>query len=273
MTEKEYRQHPAISRSELWKIKESPEKFKYYKENPEEPTPSLVFGQLFHKLALQPESFDDEFAVMPNVDRRTKEGKALWNEFENETIGKTRITATDYLKATEMCNILTQHPIKEVRIYIKKLLSGDKEKSFFWKDELTGEDCKCCVDCVSKVGETNIIVDLKSVSKPKAKKEEFERIAIDYGYDFQSGMYLEGVQKCTGKNYTFVFIVVEKEPPYAVNILQADKLFVKRGYDIFRELIGIYHDCKINDNWYGYLGKFNMINNLALPAWLAKEIE
>ena len=35
MTEKEYRSHPAISRSELWKIRESPEKFKYLKENPE----------------------------------------------------------------------------------------------------------------------------------------------------------------------------------------------------------------------------------------------
>ena len=25
--------------------------------------------------------------------------------------------------------------------------------------------------------------------------------------------------------------------------------------------------------WYGYLGKYNMINNLSLPSWLAKEIE
>ena len=32
MTEKEYRQHPAISRSELWHIRESPEKFKWYRE-------------------------------------------------------------------------------------------------------------------------------------------------------------------------------------------------------------------------------------------------
>lgn len=273
MTEKEYRQHPAISRSELWKIRESPEKFKFYKENPEEPTPSLIFGQVFHKLALQPETFNQEFVIVPNVDRRTKEGKALWNEFENETVGKTRITAADYLKATEMCTALTEHPIKEVRNYIKKLLSGEKEKTFFWKDELTGEDCKCRADCVCEIDGINIIIDLKTVPKSKAKREEFESEAINYGYDFQSGMYLEGVEKNTQKKHLFVFIVVEKEPPYAVNILQADELFVKRGYDIFRELIGIYHDCKVNDNWYGYLGKFNMINNLALPAWLAKEIE
>ena len=92
MTEKEYRSHPAISRSELWKIRESPEKFKCFKENPTEPTPALIFGQAFHKLALQPETFSDEFAVMPQVDRRTKDGKAIWAEFCGKSTGKTIIT-------------------------------------------------------------------------------------------------------------------------------------------------------------------------------------
>ena len=55
MTEKEYREHPAISRSELWKLMESPQKFKWEKEHPETPTPALIFGQAFHKLVLQPE--------------------------------------------------------------------------------------------------------------------------------------------------------------------------------------------------------------------------
>ena len=265
MTEFEYRNHPAISRSELWKIRESPEKFKFYKENPIEPTPALIFGQLFHKLALQPETFGDEFAVMPNVDKRTKEGKAVWTEFLETSKEKTIITANDYQKATEMCTSLRNTP------FVNKLLSGEREKEFFWIDDLTGEECKCRTDCITEAKQTNIIVDLKSASD--ATTEHFMRDAINYGYDFQSGMYLDGVQKCTGKKHIFVFIVVEKEPPYAVNILQADEIFVKRGYDVFRELIGIYHDCKVNDDWYGYLGKYKIINNLSLPAWLAKEIE
>ena len=82
MTEQEYRQHPAISRSELFKISESPEKFKYYREHPEEPTPALVFGQLFHAMALTPETVLEQFAVMPNVDRRTKAGKDEFAEFK-----------------------------------------------------------------------------------------------------------------------------------------------------------------------------------------------
>lgn len=265
MTEQEYRQHPAISRSDLFKIRESPEKFKYYMENPEPPTPSLVFGQLFHAMALQPEIVWDMFAAAPNVDRRTKAGKEAYAEFEQQSEGKTVVTADMVSLATEMCEAL--HKNENAR----KLLNGQKETEFFWLDDLTGEQCKCRADVLVDIGDLHIIVDLKSAES--ADTEAFTRDAVRYGYDFQSAIYKTGVEKNLNKPYIFVFVVVEKKPPYAINILQADDLFVRRGNDIFRELIGIYHDCKMTGNWYGYLGKFNQINSLALPAWLAKEVE
>ncbi|MBO5854393.1 MAG: PD-(D/E)XK nuclease-like domain-containing protein [Bacteroidales bacterium] len=265
MTETEYRQHPAISRSELFKIRESPEKFKYYREHPEEPTPALLFGQLFHAMALQPETVADLFAVAPNVDRRTKTGKEEFANFESEAEGKTVVTADMYQQAMEMCEALNKDE------YVKKLLKGEKEKSFFWDDDLTGEQCKCRTDCLTEVGDNLIIVDLKSTEN--AETEAFIHSAIKYGYDVQSAMYSEGVKINTGRDPLFVFIAIEKKPPYAINILQADKLLIRRGYDLFRELIGIYHECKTTDNWWGYLGRYNQINNLALPAYLAKEVE
>ena len=265
MTEQEYRKHPAISRSELFKISESPEKFKYYREHPEEPTPALVFGQLFHAMALQPDRVWEQFAVMPNVDRRTKAGKEAFAEFEAQAEGKTIVSVDMVEQATDMCEALKRNE------FVKKLLKGEKEKPFFWVDEMTGEECKCRTDVLTEVGENLIIVDLKSTDN--AETEAFMRSAIKYGYDLQSAMYSEGVKFNTGRDPLFVFIAIEKKPPYAINILQADKLLIRRGYDLFRELIGIYHDCKTTDNWYGYLGKFNQINNLALPAYLAKEVE
>lgn len=265
MTGKEYRAHPAISRSELWHISESPEKFRYYKDNPQPPTPALLFGQLFHKMALEPETLWDEFAVAPDLDRRTKAGREAHNEFISSLGDKTVVTNDMYYQSKQMCEALYNNA------FAKKLLCGEREKTFFWTDELTGEQCKCRVDCITQVGELPIIVDLKSCAS--AETEAFMKSAINHGYDFQSAMYGEGVRANTGVGHGFVFIAIEKEPPYAVNILQADKLFVTRGYDIFRELIGIYHECKMTDNWYGYLGRHNMINNLALPAYLAKEVE
>lgn len=265
MTEKEYRQHPAISRSELFKIAESPEKFKYYQENPEEPTPALVLGQLFHAMALQPETVAEQFAVAPNVDRRTKEGKKEWLEFQEMSKGWTVATEDMIEQATAMCEALKRNE------FVAKLLKGEKEKPFFWVDDLTNEECKCRADCITNINGLDIIVDLKTAEN--ADTDTFMRHAVKYGYDLQAAMYSEGVRKCTGKECAFVFIVIEKKPPYAVNILQADKAFITHGFDMFRELLGIYHDCKQTGNWYGYLGKHNIINNLELPAYLAKEIE
>ena len=265
MKEKEYRSQPAISRSELFKISESPEKFKYYREHPEEPTPALLFGQLFHAMALTPETVWEQFAVMPNVDRRTKTGKEAFSDFEASVEGKTIVSVDMVEQATAMCEALNKND------FVKKLLKGEKEKPFFWADEMTGEECKCRTDVLTEIGENLIIVDLKTADC--AETEAFMRAAIKYGYDFQSAMYSDGVKHNTNRNPLFVFIVIEKKPPYSINILQADNLLIRRGYDLFREYIGIYHDCKQSGNWYGYLGKFNQINNLALPAYLAKEVE
>lgn len=264
MTEKEYRQHPAISRSELWRIRESPQKFKYYKENPPEPTPSLLFGQVFHKMLLEPDTFNDEFVVAPEANRRTKEGKQMWEAFVADHENQAIIPVEMYAQAKEMCEAVNREPLAV------KLLNGVAEVPFFWTDEMTGEDCKCRVDVLNTEYSQPIVVDVKSTTD--ASTEAFIRDAIKYGYDFQAAMYTDGVTKHIQQRPLFVFIVVEKAPPYAVNILQADELLLQRGHNIFRECIEIYHDCKTSGNWYGYLGKNNQINTLALPAWLAKDV-
>lgn len=265
VTDKEYRAHAGISRSELFKMSESPEKFKYYQEHPEEPTPALIFGQLLHAMALQPETVADLFAVAPNVDRRTKAGKEAFAEFEATAKDKTVVTEEMLEKAAAMCDALSKD------VFVTKLLKGKKEVPFFWSDDLTGEPCKCRVDCLTELGDRLIVVDLKSADD--ASNVAFMRSAVKYGYDLQSAMYSRGVEACTGKKPLFVFVVIEKNPPYAINILQADDLFIRRGNDLFREYMGMYHDCNVSGVWYGYLGKYNQINNLALPAWLAKGVE
>lgn len=265
MTEAEYRKHQAISRSELWNIRKSPQKFQYYRENPPTPTPALLFGQLFHKMALEPTDVWNEFAVAPDVNKRTKEGKEQWKQFLDLNDEKSIVTKEMVEQASAMCAAINNEPLAV------KLLYGEHEKPFFWLDELTGEECKCRADCLNTSYSQPIIVDVKSTTD--ASTDGFMRSAINYGYDFQAAMYSEGTSKNIGQNPLFVFIAVEKEPPYAVNIFQADELLLQHGYDLFREYIGIYHDCKVSDNWYGYLGKLNQINTLALPAWLAKEAE
>ena len=264
MTEREYRAAEGVSRSQLWRLHDgSPEKFMYAEEHPEEPTPALIFGQMVHKLVLEPETFGDEFVIMPECDRRTKEGKAIWQDFLQGAGDRTPIKAEDYEKALGMRNALMGNDL------IVKLLSGKHEVPLFWTDELTGEVCKVRLDCFTPLSNGAVVIDYKTTSD--ASTESFMRSAINYGYDFQAAMYSEAVKRTMDKDVVFYFIAQEKDPPYAFNVLAADDRLVRRGYDTFRELLGIYHECKVTGNWYGYMGIENQINLLELPAWLNEE--
>lgn len=263
MTEREYRAKPGISRSELWKLRESPEKFKWYKEHPERPSPALLFGQAVHKLLLEPDGFESEFAVIPEVDRRTKSGREEYGAFLDENKEKGVITIEMFQTAWEMAEKAKQEP------FVRKLLNGEREKPFFWTDEVTSEDCKCRVDCLTDIGGKPYIIDYKTCAD--ASNDAFMRDAIRWGYHLQAAMYSDGVEHNIGEKTAFVFVAQEKTPPYAVNLFQADEAFVQYGYDVFRELMGVWHYCRTTNDYFGYLGKQKIINNLQLPAWMAKE--
>ena len=267
MTEKEYRESTGISRSELWRLNPAaggnPEKFMWQKENPQAPTQAMVFGTLVHLALLEPERFVYEFTFAPEVDRRTKDGKAAWEEVERNRGERVIVTKTDWAAANLMVSEVMKYPA------CKRLLDGEHEVALRWVDDVPGEECKIRADAIVHVGGTPIIVDYKTTTD--ASTDEFAKKAVNMGYDFQAGMYCEGFEKATGKRPRFVFIVQEKNEPYSVNVLEADEEFVQRGKDIFRELISIYHECKMSGNWWGYMGPDRSIGRLSLPVWAANK--
>ena len=260
----EYHASDGISKSKLFRIQKSPEWFKYLMDNPPEPTPDMVLGSAFHTLVLEPERFACEFAVCPQCDRRTKEGKALYAEFLEYSRGKTVLPEEDYRTITAMRDKLVQNKLASA------LLRGQIEQSYYWVDDLTGTLCRCRPDCIPNLKEP-IIVDLKSCRC--ADTDTFMRDGIKLGYDVQAAMYKEGVEKHLGTPHRFVFVAVEKTPPYAINILQAEDPFIRRGQELFRELLGIHRECTETGNWYGYMGFSNSINTLPLPRWLVSDYE
>ena len=99
MTEKEYNQAAGVRRSDLWRIHDSPEKFKWFLDHPEPQSPAFAFGSMVHKLLLEPETFDEEYAVAPEVDKRTKAGKEAWAAFCASAGEKAVVSIDDYGKA------------------------------------------------------------------------------------------------------------------------------------------------------------------------------
>ena len=267
MTEKDYRNHPAISRSELWKMNESAEKFKWFIDHPLSPTPALLFGQMIHKLLLQPESFDDEFVVAPNIDRRTKAGKEEYEAFLAEVGDRSVVSLDDYNKALDMVSVVRSNPIAN------NLLQGAKEVPYFWTDEDTGEQCKCRLDCLHSEDGDLFIVDYKTTGN--ASTEIFSnKDVFRYGYHFQAAMYSEGVMHNLelDERPQFVFIAQEKTAPYSVNVIAVPDDVMLAGLDKYRELLGKYHQCKVLDYWPGY-NDMGEINEVTLPGWMALGVD
>lgn len=170
MTNTEYHAHKAVSKSDLDLIHRSPLHYRSAKEMPREQTETLLLGSVVHKLVLEPKDFDNEYAVAPTCDRRTKEGKAAWNDFVAASKDKTVVSDVIYQKAKSIADSAINHPVAK-----KLLVNGTAEQSFFWTED--GVECKCRPDYLRNDG---IIIDLKTTQD--ASPESFTKSAYNYRY-------------------------------------------------------------------------------------------
>ena len=263
MSNAEYRKTEGISSTELKKIAKSPAHYRWWKDNPQQDTPALLIGRAAHKYALEKDDFFTEFAVAPNVDRRTKVGKEEWALFEADNQGKDIISADDFQKIQDMHKALYDCP------FVASLLSGVKELSFFTTDEKTGLKLKARPDCLTQIGDTYIYVEYKTAEC--ADSDVFMKQAIKLYYDLQASFYRYVLKRETGKDYQIIFIVQEKSAPYVVNILEANQYFLASGDDMWRTYLDLYAECDRTNNWYGYVNE--RVNSLGLPSYLQKNYD
>jgi len=261
MTNAEYRKKEGISSSDLKRMMKSMAHWKYYHDNPEDnDTEALQFGRAYHKLMLEPDDFDNEFIVSPKFDRRTKDGKAAYEEFIKKAEGKEVINEETYQKLLEMQKALYDTP------FVKLLIKGEHEKSFFWTDEQTGIPCKCRPDSFGQIKDQYVAIDLKTTKD--AETDHFMRDALKLGYDIQACHYCEGLEATYKKPFKFIFIAQEKTAPYLVNVLEADDYFMASGRELRSKLLDEYKKAEETGIYEGYMSKEGGINSLSVPAWL-----
>lgn len=259
MTNKEYHAHPALGKSALFQLTVSPQMFQYRLKNPQE-TAALEFGTAFHTAVLEPELFEQEYAVCPECDRRTAIGKAIYTQFASEADGKTILSAEDYKLICDMRDSVMSH-----KLAASLIKNSVHEQSHFWIDKDTGVECKCRPDMEYAAIKT--LWDLKSCNN--ASTDAFSRDCVKYGYQLQAGHYLTPFPADWG----FGFICVEKKPPFAVNVMTADEEFIAAGKLLQADLLKQYKECRDTDNWYGYNGKDGQVNELSLPYWAVDNSE
>lgn len=265
MTEETYNKRKGIRRSDLWKLKRSPAHFRYAVDHPAEQNAAMAFGSAVHCAVLEPRQFKKQYMVA-DFDARTKEGK-MWKQQALDA-GKILLTKDQAEQINSIVAAIKANP------FAKRLLTGKHETAHFWNDPETGERCKCKTDCETDINGVHYIVDLKTCAS--AETEEFVRDAVKYGYFMQAAMYSDGVKCHTGKDSMFVFVAVEKDPPYAVNVLQCGEDEIRLGMNGdktgkvpgYRGLLALYHKCRTERNWPGYEGFDNQIAQIHLPKWL-----
>lgn len=258
----------ALSSSMLKTLDKSPAHFfDMYLSGAEKqaPSQSMIRGTTIHTMTLEPTWFDDRFVVIPDgLDRRTKEGKALWQEMIDS--GKQPLTVTDYDMAKGAFKSVMSHPVSKIIFQT----DGIAESSIYWEQD--GVTCKARPDYmipprVSEQFPNGLLVDIKSSSD--ASTEAFSRNAYRLGYHISAAHYCNGFKAEYGTQPAFLFCVVETSRPYLSRYFAAGAEFMHHGKRKCEDLLELYQECVETGNWYGYSQK---IETLELPAYIAKKL-
>jgi hypothetical protein len=197
----------------------------------------------------------------------------LWSdvkaEWERVNGHRSIMTPEMWEQVHRMRDALMAHPAA------CKLLTGCKgvaEYSAYANDPVTGLLRRVRPDFWRFDG---IVVDLKTTED--ASPQGFARSIANYGYDMQHAYYLDtltlaieqGDLPAEFEDYPasakqFVFVVVEKKPPYAVAVYVLDDESVAMGRAKYHNELATYSECDLRGEWPGYGDSVQMI---ALPQW------
>ncbi len=227
-------------------------------ETPRPTTDALEFGSLLHIKVLQPELFNELYIVSPKVDRRTKDGKATWAEFQEKAEGRMVISEdwdmlTNSMRESAFCH-------DEAKQFVN---NGEPEVSILWTDEKTSVRCKARLDYVH--WDLGVIVDLKSTKN--AQIHAFARDGFFYGYHQQASFYRDGLNLLKNNDPAFVTIAFEKEPPLAVACYEWDDTSLLVGRKSYHTALEVYKECVKTGVWPAY----NDLNYLSVPKWAATD--
>ena len=279
-TNAEYHGGPGTSKSDLALFAQSPLHWWHAKRNPdremdEEQTASKLLGSAIHSAVLEPDLFPSEYVSVPDdaprrpTDRQvnakkpsadTMDAIAWWRDFELANTGKELLTIDQHRTALAVRDAVNRHPIA------RTLFTGGRaEQSVHAIDPETGEHIKCRFDYLG-----GMAVDLKTCED--ASPEGFGRAAFNFSYYLQPPWYFDVMAAAFGEAPPWwVFVAVEKKPPYAIGIYYATPDQIDLGRRQARQLFKRLVAAKRLDQWPSYSD--HEVRELELPAWGLKQIE
>ena len=199
-----YHAWPGVSKSMLDKLTDTPAHLKDYMEQDEHvQTAPMLLGSATHTSVMQPEKFDDQYIVMPDIDGRTAEARAFRTAAKKK--GKVPISHIDgrWIKA------ITARV--QDTVFFKRCMNRGPliENSIVW--EMDGYLCRARPDMIVD----EMVVDLKTTiqSCSNFNSEIFRR-----RYHWQAYWYLKGCENVGIDCDTFMIIAAHKQRPFLVSL-------------------------------------------------------
>ena len=213
-----YHETDAVSHSKLEVFRRRPALYKRKfidRTIPKETSAALTIGRGVHCGLLERDQYAKRFAVRPaGIDRRTKEGKAAWEQFVAANAGKEILDAEDADLIEKMVGAVLENPTA------KLLLAGGESEVTWRAAGPAGMTLQCRTDrfngngCELTAGRP-YVADVKTVETLDAGEfRSFERAFWSIGYHRQAGFYLPLLQDCGVLCHDWFFIVVEKQEPF-----------------------------------------------------------
>jgi hypothetical protein len=245
LPEAEYRAAVGLNKSNMPDLLRSPAHYQAALIYQHDPTPATILGSAFHLRVLEPDRFNREIFEHGNkTPKQTTEGIFLHK--------------SDFEKIEAMYQAIQTHSIAK-----NLFIGGEPEVSIFWEDPEFHFTGKGRIDYVRK--DLNILVDLKTCKD--ASVAGFNEDAFYYKYHWQKLWYSQGWANVSdGAQYDFIFVCIEKEPPYGIGIFDRLSSFLKNdATENITKVKKMYNNCIQTSIWPCYK---ETINDLIGPRWV-----
>ena len=216
------------------------------------------YGRAAHSVLL--EGSEESLHVIEADDWRTKAAKEAREAARG--LGKTPILFRQLRKVQTMVNAARTYVATSELSGIFE--DGAAEQYIEWHEGPTR--CTGRIDWLR--GDKRLVMDYKTTQS--ANPASFVGMAVGYGYAMQEAFYRRGVKAGYGKEPAFVFLLQEKEPPFACSLVAFDPAMQEIGDRQAAHALALWGTYMARNEWPGYS---RQIAHLEPPMWYAARAE
>jgi hypothetical protein len=250
-----------------------PAKFRWERDHGQEHKREFDLGRAVHSRVL---GIGGEIEVVHKVtrDKQRVPAEDYATKSAQEHRDEIRATGKTPLLAHELAQVEAMTASVRANRTAAALFDPDRggrpEVSAFWHDDEFGADRRCRFDWLPPSDGGRLIVpDLKTAMSSEPKT--FSKSAFNFGYPVQAVFYEDGARAHQlAEEFAFIFVAVEKTPPYVVTLFQLDSDSLRIGRAKVDQALSVFAECTATGEWPGYSSDIELISP---PAWALYEMD